>query len=83
MKNFQLTIESRIGKKMVAVLILDVISVKRPLVIITNKITAVRGIPAKNRSACAILFDSFETLSDKKKFINFHKLTNLKGFSNR
>ena len=67
LKQLQRTTESRIGKKIVAVLIFDVTSVNRPLIIITNKITAVRDIPDKNRSACATLFDKFDTLSDKEK----------------
>jgi hypothetical protein len=67
LKQLQRTTESRIGKKIVAVLIFDVTSVKRPLIIITNKTTAVRDIPAKNRSACATLFDKFDTLLNKEK----------------
>ncbi len=61
-KKFQLTTESSTGKKILAVLKFDVTSVKRPLIIIINKITAARGIPAKNLSACATLFDNFEAL---------------------
>jgi hypothetical protein len=46
--------------KIVAVLIFDVTSVKRALIITTIDITATRGIRAKNRSSSAIIADKPE-----------------------
>jgi hypothetical protein len=54
---YKLTIESSTGKKILAVLKFDVTSVKRPLIMITVNITAARGIPDKNRSSSATVFD--------------------------
>ena len=64
---------------MLAVLKLDVTSVKRPLMIIITMITAARGIPAKKLSACATLIDSFETWKEIEtcKFSIFIIHTNL------
>jgi hypothetical protein len=69
-KEFQLTTESRTGKNILAVLKFDVTSVKSPLIIIINKITAPRGIPARNRSARATLNDNFETFKTKINLTN-------------
>ncbi len=80
-KNFQLTTESRTGKKILAVLKFDVTSVKRPLIIIIKKITAARGIPDINRSARATLNDNLEALSNKNKvdyFLSINELEKLK-----
>ena len=51
------TTESRTGRKIVAVLIFEVTSVKSPLIMIMIKITAVRGISAINRSSSATTSD--------------------------
>jgi len=68
----QLTTESRTGKNILAVLRFDVTSVKSPLIIIINKITAPRGTPPRNRSARATLNDNFEALENKNKFKRFY-----------
>ena len=59
-KSVALTTESNTGKNILAVLKFDVTSVKNPLIIIINKITPARGIPAKNFNARATLNDNFE-----------------------
>jgi hypothetical protein len=46
--------------KILAVLKFDVTSVKRPLIIITVKITATLGIPDKNCSSSATVSDNPE-----------------------
>ena len=57
---FKLTTESSTGRKILAVLRFDVTSVKRPLIMITIKITAACGTPVRNRSASATVFDKPE-----------------------
>lgn len=57
---FKLTTEPSTGRKILTVLKFDVTSVKRPLIIITVRITAILGIPVRNCSACATVFDKPE-----------------------
>lgn len=61
------TTESSIGRKILAVLIFDVISVKRPLIIITINIIAACGTPLRNRSSSATVFDKPEVLFIEKR----------------
>ncbi len=57
---FKHTTASSTGKKILAVLIFDVTSVKRALIRTTIDITATCGILAKNRSSSATVFDKPE-----------------------
>lgn len=65
----RLTTESNTGKKILAVLRLDVTSVKSPLIIMISRITAARGTPARNPSARATLADNCDAF-EKQEFIS-------------
>jgi hypothetical protein len=68
-KLFKHTTESSTGRKILAVLKFDVTSVKKALITIIIHIKAALGMPVKNRSASATLFDKPELL-----FINREKM---------
>ncbi len=65
------TTESSTGRKILTVLTFDVTSVKRPLITITIIITAALGIPSKNFSASATLFDKPDLLSTEKAMFRY------------